>query len=76
MQKNTEFRDWLEETKNTSKLGCITVISKEEFDTIIGPEVERIFNEWMNPSEEQIKKLQEAKKMFEKLDLSWKIEIK
>ena len=57
-----EFKDWIEETKNSSKLGNIVKLSNEEFDKIMGPEIEKAMYRFLHPTKKQIK---EYKKNFD-----------
>lgn len=51
-----EFRNWIEEIANSSKLGNIICLSNKEFDRIMGPEIEKAIYRLLHPTEEQIKK--------------------
>ena len=64
---------WIKELASSSKLGNAVVLSKEEFERTVGPEIKRAIYRLLHPSDEQIEILMESKKRFEQVALTWEV---
>lgn len=69
-----EIKNWIKEIGNSSKLGNIISMSNEEFDKIMGPEIEKAIYRLLHPTREQIKKWGECEKNSD-LSFEWEVDI-